>query len=197
MSVTYCEKSTHSRSGLRQAAYNKRVWFEKWSSLLFFTSHFLVWLVEWNKLIYHHSIPILPESRSLSSVLNTRQSLFYTRQSNTRQIFYRQMVLCRVLFLDCRVSKSTRQRKPLDKLRIEKKSKKQQNIFLNYRNNSPTLPITLSIALLFWIKFTCFVNAKNQTRNLSRVYPTIPLHYYINYIYITFSFLMYYITNRE
>jgi hypothetical protein len=54
--------------------------------------------------------------------------LFYTRQSlcrvYTRQIFYRQKVLCRVLFSDtrqrfCRVSKA------LGKLRIEKTRQKE------------------------------------------------------------------------
>jgi hypothetical protein len=58
-------------------------------------------------------------------------------ECNTRQIFHRQMVLCRVLFSD------TRQRKTLGKLRIEK-LKKTAKHFLNTRNNSPTLPYYLT-----------------------------------------------------
>jgi hypothetical protein len=55
-------------------------------------------------------------------------------ECNTRQIFHRQRVFCRVLFSDtrqrlCRMSKNTR-KKTLGKLRIEKKLKKQQNIFI-------------------------------------------------------------------
>jgi hypothetical protein len=34
------------------------------------------------------------------------------------------------------------------------------------------------------------MNGEIQTRNLSRAYPPIPLHYYINYVYIKFSFLI-------
>jgi hypothetical protein len=82
--------------------------------------------------------------------------------------------------------KNTRQIKNRKKLKTNKK------IFLNFRNNSPTLPITLPFALSFWIKFICFVNDEIQTRNLSLAYPPIPLHYYTNYVYITFSFPMYY-----
>jgi hypothetical protein len=55
-----------------------------------------------------------------------------------------------------------------------------------------TIPIALSFSLLFYIKFTCFMNGEIRTRNLSRAYPSLSLHYYINYVYITFSFLMYY-----
>jgi hypothetical protein len=60
----------------------------------------------------------------------------------TRQTFYRQRVLCWVLFSDtrqrlCRMSKITRQRKALGKLRITKNPKIAKH-FLNYGNNSPT-----------------------------------------------------------
>jgi hypothetical protein len=46
-------------------------------------------------------------------------------------------------------------RKALGKLRIEKKFKKNNRkiFFLNYKNNSPTLPITLPIALSFSLLF--------------------------------------------
>jgi hypothetical protein len=40
------------------------------------------------------------------------------------------------------------------------------------------------------------MNSEIQTHNLSRVYPPLPLHYYINYVYITFSFLKYYNKTR-
>jgi hypothetical protein len=88
----------------------------------------------------------------------------------------------------CRVSKNTRQIKNCKKLQ------KNSKIFLNYENNSPTttqLSYTSSyhFSLLFWIKFTCF---EIRTHNLSRSYLPLPLHYYFNYVYITFSFLMYY-----
>jgi hypothetical protein len=52
------------------------------------------------------------------------------------------------------LGKSTRQRKTLGKLRIEK-IKKNSKIFLNSKNNSPTLHITLLIALSF---FTIILN---------------------------------------
>jgi hypothetical protein len=96
---------------------------------------------------------------------------------NTRQIFYRQRVLCRVLFFGlCRVSKSTRQRKTLGKLRIEK-IKKTAKHFLNFRNNSPTLPYTLPVALSF---FTIILNQTymfcKRTRNLSLAH-TLLYHY--------------------
>jgi hypothetical protein len=56
-----------------------------------------------------------------------------------------------------------------------------------------TIPIALSFFTIILIKLTCFVNSKIQTRKpLSPAYPTLPLHYYINYFYITFSLLMYY-----
>jgi hypothetical protein len=110
-------------------------------------------------------------------------------ECNTRQIFYRQRVLCRVLFSD------TRERKTLGKLRIEKKPKNTKH-FLNYRNNS-TLPITIPIAQSF---FTIIFNQiymfcewrDSNSQPLSREYPSIPLHYYTNYVYITFSFIRYY-----
>jgi hypothetical protein len=55
-------------------------------------------------------------------------------ECNTRQRFQRQRVLCRVLFSDTRqrlyrVSKSTRQRKTLGKLRIEKIKKNSKTFF--------------------------------------------------------------------
>jgi hypothetical protein len=49
----------------------------------------------------------------------------------------------------CRVSKSTRQ------IKNRKKSKKQQNIFLNYRKTLQPYPITILIALSF---FTIILN---------------------------------------
>jgi hypothetical protein len=46
--------------------------------------------------------------------------------------------------------------------------------------------------VLFWIKFTCFVNGDIRTRNLSLAH-TILYHYTTTSIMsITFSFLMYY-----
>jgi hypothetical protein len=41
-----------------------------------------------------------------------------------------------------------------------------------------------------------FVNGKIQTHNLSLPYPPLPLQYYINCVYIMFSFLMYYNKSR-
>jgi hypothetical protein len=78
-----------------------------------------------------------------------------TRQRTLDKYFIGKEFFAEYFFSDtrqrlCRVPKSTRQRKTLGKLRIEKIKKKQQNIFLNSRNNSPTLPITLPIALSFF-----------------------------------------------
>jgi hypothetical protein len=64
-----------------------------------------------------------------------------------------------------------------------------------YRNNSPTIPITLPITQSF---FTIILNQiymfcewwDSNSQSLSRAYSPIPLHYYTNYVYITFSFLM-------
>jgi hypothetical protein len=90
----------------------------------------------------------------------------------------------------CRMSKSTRQRKALDKLRITKKPKKSKT-FLNYGNNSPTTThYHTHRTIIFHYYFE--LNLHVLCHNLSRAYPPLPLHYYINYVYITFSFLMYY-----
>jgi hypothetical protein len=78
----------------------------------------------------------------------------------------------------------------LGKLRIQKKSKKTEIQIIGTTSNPYTSLYQFS--LLFWIKFTCFVNGEIRTCNLSHAYPPIPLHYYTNYIYITFSFLVYY-----
>jgi hypothetical protein len=86
---------------------------------------------------------------------------------NTLQTFYRQRVLCRVLF---------------------------RALVPEQLSNHYPLPYAspYHFLLLFWIKFTCFMNGEIRTRNLSRAYPHLPLHYYINCVYITFSSLMYY-----
>jgi hypothetical protein len=97
-------------------------------------------------------------------------------------------------------------------LRIAKTPKK-----LNYGNNSPTTThpspyhfhyyfenqiqifpsIALSFSLLFWIKFKYFCKWwDSNSQPLSRAYPPLPLHYYINYVYISFSFHMYYNKSR-
>jgi hypothetical protein len=83
--------------------------------------------------------------------------------------------------------KSTRQ------IKNRKKKPKTAKHFLNYRNNSPTTtPITIPIALSF---FTIILNqiyifyewCEIRTRKLSHAYPPLPLHYYINCVYITAS----------
>jgi hypothetical protein len=110
---------------------------------------------------------------------------------------YRNHVLCRVsktlgkgyftldkAFVEC----NTRQRilgkyfigkgffveyffRTLSKLRIEKNPKKIENIFKIIGTTlQPYLlpyPSLYHFSLLFWIKFTCFVNGEIQTRNLS------------------------------
>jgi hypothetical protein len=101
----------------------------------------------------------------------------------------------------CRVSKNIRQRKTLGKLRIEKIKKKQQNIFKILGTTLQPYPITLSVALSF---FTIILNQTymfckwldSNSQPLSRAYPPIPLHYYTNYVYITFPFPMYYNKSR-
>jgi hypothetical protein len=65
-------------------------------------------------------------------------------ECNTRQIFHRQMVLCRVLFFGHSAKTLPSVKKHSANFRIEKIKKKQQNIFLNSRNNSPTLPYYLT-----------------------------------------------------
>jgi hypothetical protein len=81
----------------------------------------------------------------------------------TWQTFYRQKVLCWVLFSDilqrlCRVSKSTRQ------IKNRKKPQKTAKLFLIMGTTLQPLHITVPIALSFFtinlnqIKFTCFVN---------------------------------------
>jgi hypothetical protein len=72
-----------------------------------------------------------------------------TRQRTLGKDFIGKWFFAECFFSDtrqrlCRVSKSTRQRITLGKGRIEKIKKKQQNIFLNSRNNSPTLPYYLT-----------------------------------------------------
>jgi hypothetical protein len=112
-------------------------------------------------------------------------------ECNTRQTFYRQRVLCWVLFSD------TRKRKPLDKLRIEKIQKNSKTFFKIIGTTLQPLSITIPIALLF---FTIILNQiykfcewwDSNSQPLSRAYRPIPLQYYINYVYITFSILMYY-----
>jgi hypothetical protein len=94
------------------------------------------------------------EGSTTGIALDTRQKLFYTRQ-----IFYRQRIICRVLFSDTRVEKHSAKKKTLGKLNINFFLKKQQNIFLNYRNNSPTLPIILTIALS---SFTIILNQSHM-----------------------------------
>jgi hypothetical protein len=87
-------------------------------------------------------------------------------------------------------------RKALGKLKIAKNRKNNKTFFKLWEQLSNHYPLPYPspyhFSLLFWIKFTCFVNGEIRTRNLSRVYPPLPLHNYINYLYITFSFLIYY-----
>jgi hypothetical protein len=78
-------------------------------------------------------------NRVLCRVSKTFGKCYFTlgkafAECNTRQRFHRQSLLCRVLFSDtrqrlCRVSKSTRQRKTLGKLRIEKIKKTAKHFF--------------------------------------------------------------------
>jgi hypothetical protein len=80
----------------------------------------------------------------------------YTRQRTLGKNFIGKGFFAECFFSDtrqrlCRVSKSTRQIKTLDKLNIEKIKKNSKTFFLNSRNNSPILYITLSIALSFFI----------------------------------------------
>jgi hypothetical protein len=138
-----------------------------------------------------HSVISLPESRPFY----TRQSLCRVLHSakNTRQIFYRQTVLCRVLFSDTwqrlyRVSKNTRQ------INNRKKIQKTAKLFLNYRNNSPTTTYYhthRTIIFHYYFEYMFCEWWDSNSKPLSRTY-TLPLHYYINYVYITFSFLMHY-----
>jgi hypothetical protein len=112
-------------------------------------------------------------------------------ECNPRQTFYRQRVFAEYFFWTL-VKDFVECRKALGKLRI-KKIQKTTKQFLNYRNNSPTTtyyhthrPIILNQIYMFcewW---------DSNSQPLSPAYPHIPLHYYINYIYIMFSFLMYY-----
>jgi hypothetical protein len=61
------------------------------------------------------------------------------------------------------------------------------------RLNSPTYHITLPIALSFFNIIYMFCEWwDSNSQSLSRAYRLIPLHYYTNYVYITFSFPMYY-----
>jgi hypothetical protein len=102
--------------------------------------------------------------------------------NNTQQTFYRQRVLCRVLLS-----------KTLGKLRIAKKTKKTENIFKIMRINYPTTTHyyhTPPSPYYFFIIFCEWWVLNSQP--LSRIYSSLPLHYYINYVYITFSFFMYY-----
>jgi hypothetical protein len=71
-----------------------------------------------------------------------------TRQKTLGKDFIGKWFFAECFFSDtrqrlCRVSKNTRQRKTLGKLRIEKIKKKTAKHFLNSRNNSPTLPYYL------------------------------------------------------
>jgi hypothetical protein len=82
-------------------------------------------------------------------------------------------------------------------IKNRKKTPKNSKTFFKLReqlSNHYTIPYPMPyyFSLLFWIKFTYFVNGDIRTHNFSRAYPPLPLHYYINYDYITFSFLMYY-----
>jgi hypothetical protein len=78
--------------------------------------------------------------------------------------------------------KSTRQ------IKNHKKTQKSKT-FLNYGNNSPTTThYHTHRTIIFHYYFE--LNLHVLCRNLSRAYPPLPLHYYINYVYITFSFLM-------
>jgi hypothetical protein len=128
----------------------------------------------WNKHYRNHVLCRV--SKTLGKGYFTLDKAF--AECNTRQIFYRQRVLCRVLFSDTQQIKN------------RKKSKKIENIFKIIGTTlQPYLlpyPSLYHFSLLFWIKFTCFVNGEIQTRNLSLAH-TLLYHYTT-----TFSFLMYY-----
>jgi hypothetical protein len=87
-------------------------------------------------------------------------------------------------------------RKAFSKLRIAKNPKNIKTFLKLWKQFSNHYPLLYHLSLLFWSKFTCFVNGEIRTRKLSRAYPSLPLHYYINGVYITFSFLMYYNKSR-
>jgi hypothetical protein len=72
------------------------------------------------------------------------------RQITLGKYFIGKGFFAEYFFSDFAECQSTRQKKILSKLRIEKIKKKQQNIFLNSRNNSPTLLITLPFVLSFF-----------------------------------------------
>jgi hypothetical protein len=89
-------------------------------------------------------------------------------------------------------NKNTRQ------IKNHKKPQKIAKHFFNYVNQlSNHYPITIIIALSF---FTINLNQiymfcewwDSNSQPPSHVYHPLPVHYYINYVHITFSFIMYY-----
>jgi hypothetical protein len=64
------------------------------------------------------------EGSTTGIALDTRQSLFYARQ-----IFYRQMIICRVLFSDTCVEKHSAKKKTLGKLNINFFKKNSKTFF--------------------------------------------------------------------
>jgi hypothetical protein len=92
---------------------------------------------------------------------------------------------------------------PKTRLKNRKKPPKNSKTFFKIMGITlQPLPITIPIALsiftiIFWIKFICFCEWwDSNSQPLPSTYPPLPLHYYINYVYITYSFLMYYNKQR-
>jgi hypothetical protein len=125
-----------------------------------------------------------------------------TKPFYTRQTVYRQRVLCRVLFIGhwAKTLPSVEKlsaKKSNWQIKNRKNPKKQQNILKIMWTTLEPLPITIPITLSF---FTIILNQiymfcewwDSNSHPLSHAYLPLPLHYYINYVYIMFSFLMYY-----
>jgi hypothetical protein len=146
-----------------------------------------LWWNIWITIHYHHCLYYQAKTGYHYRNRVLCRGSFYTRQSlsakNTRQTFYRQRVLCRVLFLGPSVEKHSA-KKITRQIKNCKKTQKNSKTFLNYGNNSPTTtplpypsPYNFSLLLLlFWIKFTYFVNIEIRTRNLSFAH-TLLYHY--------------------
>jgi hypothetical protein len=64
-------------------------------------------------------------------------------------------------------------------------------MFLNYTNNFQPLPIYHTYHPIIFNQIYMFCVRFELTPH-SRAYPPLPLHYSINYVYIMFSFLVYY-----
>jgi hypothetical protein len=173
---------------------------------------FLVFLYKWY-LVWHTHY----RNRVLCRMSNTLGKGYFTlgkgfTECNTRQrtldkYFIGKGFFAEYFFSDtrqrlCRVSESTRQRKTLGKLRIDFLKKNSKTFFLNYRNYSPNPTYYLThcpIIFHYYFESNLYVLCEwwdSNSQPPSRAYPPIPLHYYTNYVYITFSFSCI-IINRE